>query len=161
MAPARKAVRTETQVSAGGCVVRTGPGGLEVALISVNDPPRWQLPKGLIDAGENPETAAVREVREEAGIVATIDQLVEKVEYWYQASQRGERVRYHKYVHFFLMRYVSGDVANHDHEVNEAKWFPARVAVSTLAFKSEREIVDKALSLLGEPGEPPARKRPS
>lgn len=145
---ARK-VRTETQISAGGCVLRRGKAGLEVALISVGAPPRWQLPKGLIDSGEKAESAAIREVREEAGIEATIAELVEKAEYWYQAPQGGERVRYHKYVYFFLMWYASGDVANHDNEVNEARWFPADDAVPALAFKSERDIVIKALKLAG------------
>ena len=149
MADSGRKVRTETQISAGGCVVRRGKAGLEVALISVGSPPRWQLPKGLIDSGEKAEAAAIREVREEAGIEATIAELVEKVEYWYQATQAGERVRYHKFVYFFLMWYASGDVANHDDEVNEARWFPADVAVSTLAFKSERDIVIKALKMAG------------
>jgi 8-oxo-dGTP pyrophosphatase MutT (NUDIX family) len=149
MSTSRSPVRTETQVSAGGCVLRRGPAGLEVVLISVGNPPRWQLPKGLIDSGETPETAAVREVREEAGIDARIVELIEKVEYWYQGSKGGERVRYHKYVSFFLMWYVGGDTANHDDEVNEARWFPARLATSTLAFSSERGIVEKALQLAG------------
>jgi 8-oxo-dGTP pyrophosphatase MutT (NUDIX family) len=97
--------------------MRKTSNGLETVLISVGNPPRWQLPKGLVDKGETPEIAAVREVREEAGIVAKLDRLVEKVEYWYQANQGGERVRYHKFVHFFLMWYESGNVSDHDHEV--------------------------------------------
>ena len=149
MAASRSSVRTETQISSGGCVFRRGKASLEVALVSVGKPPRWQLLKGLIDPGEKPESAAIREVREEAGIHATIAELIEKVEYWYQATHAGERVRYHKYVYFFLMWYAAGDVANHDDEVNEARWFPADVVISTLAFKSERDIVSKALQLAG------------
>ncbi len=149
MARAGNSVRTETQISAGGCVFRRGKASLEVALISVGAPARWQLPKGLIDPGEKPESAAIREVREEAGLDATIAELIEKVEYWYQATHAGERVRYHKYVSFFLMWYAAGDVANHDHEVSEARWFPVDVAISTLAFRSERGIVEKALQLAG------------
>ncbi|MEO8575228.1 MAG: NUDIX domain-containing protein [Gemmatimonadales bacterium] len=149
MPDSRGKVRTETQISAGGCVLRRGKAALEVVLISVGTPPRWQLPKGLIDSGEKSESAAIREVREEAGIEATIAELIEKVEYWYQATHQGERVRYHKYVYFFLMWYAAGDVANHDDEVNEARWFPADEAVSALAFKSERDIILKALKLAG------------
>ncbi len=140
-------VRTEAQVSAGGCVLRDSVDGFEIVLISVGSPPRWQLPKGIIDKGETPEVAAIREVREEAGINATVEQLVAKVEYWYQASHSGERIRYHKYVYFFLMRFESGDTSDHDHEVTEARWFPAESAAATLAFKSEKTIVDKALLL--------------
>ena len=82
-------VQTETQISAGGIVVRGSGATAEVALISVGNPPRWQLPKGLIDKGESPEVAALREVREEAGIDAEVVQLLEKVEYWYQATRDG------------------------------------------------------------------------
>ena len=124
---------------------RADAGGVvRVALISVGKPPRWQLPKGLVDSGETPETAALREVREEAGVEATIVESLEKVEYWYQATVSGTRVRYHKFVHFFLMRYVSGDVADHDHEVNEARWMEIGAAVDAIAFKSERTVLAKA-----------------
>jgi 8-oxo-dGTP pyrophosphatase MutT (NUDIX family) len=139
-------VPTETQISAGGLVVRGSGKDAEVALISVGSPPRWQLPKGLIDKGESPETAALREVREEAGAEAEIVSLIEKVEYWYQGTRGTERVRYHKFVYFFLMKYVSGDVADHDHEVNEAAWVPLEEAEERLAFKSEKSIARKALT---------------
>lgn len=145
-----KSVRTETQVSAGGAVFRPGASGPEIALISVGTPPRWQLPKGIIDKAETPEHAAVREVREEAGIDAGIDGLIEKAEYWYQATDSGGRVRYHKFVYFYRMTYIRGDVADHDDEVNEAGWFSADEAVAMLAFRSEREIVEKAIAFAGE-----------
>lgn len=140
-------VKTETQISAGGAAMRKSPKGLDVALISVGKPARWQLPKGLVDKGESPEQAAVREVREEAGIDARIDKLIEKVEYWYQSKRGAERIRYHKYVYFYLMWYESGDVADHDHEVNESRWVNAIEAISLLAFRSERNIVERAVDL--------------
>lgn len=140
------AVLTETQISAGGLVVRGTGANTEVALISVGSPPRWQLPKGLIDSAESPESAAIREVREEAGIDAEIVSLIEKVEYWYQATRDGQRVRYHKFVYFFLMKYLAGDVADHDHEVNEAAWVPASEAETRLAFRSEKSVARKVLA---------------
>src|SRR4026209_2060490 len=111
-------IPTLTQVSAGGAVIRGGITAPQVALISVGDPPRWQLPKGIVDPGETPEVAAIREVREEAGVEATIAEKIETVEYWYQSTSAGKRTRYHKFVHFFQMDYVSGDVSDHDHEVH-------------------------------------------
>jgi 8-oxo-dGTP pyrophosphatase MutT (NUDIX family) len=149
MTVTRKSVRTETQVSAGGAAFRRKDGALEIALISVGSPPRWQLPKGIVEKGEPPEAAAVREVREEAGIVATIDQLIERVEYWYQATQGAERVRYHKFVNFYLMWYESGDVEDHDNEVIESRWFPVAEAVNALAFRSERSVVERAVQIAG------------
>jgi 8-oxo-dGTP pyrophosphatase MutT (NUDIX family) len=143
---------TERQVSAGGLAVRERAGKVEIALISVGDPPRWQLPKGLVDKGEKPEAAAVREVREEAGIEADLVAPVETVEYWYQSKAGAQRIRYHKFVHFFLMKYRSGDVRNHDHEVNEARWVKADDAAQMLAFANERKVLAKALEMVNSDG---------
>ncbi len=142
-------IETQTQVSAGGAVIRrNSESHTEVALISVGNPPRWQLPKGLVDSGETPEIAALREVREEAGVSADLVDKIETVEYWYQASPSGKRIRYHKFVHFFLMDYVSGDVADHDREVNEARWVELAEAIGSIAFKSERGVLEKVATIM-------------
>jgi 8-oxo-dGTP pyrophosphatase MutT (NUDIX family) len=106
------------------------------------------LPKGIIDAGETPETAAQREVREEAGIETDLLEPIEKIEYWYFGDYRGERVRFHKSVHFYLMAYRGGSVENHDSEVVEARWVKAADAIEMLAFKSEKTVVEKALKMI-------------
>lgn len=143
----------ETQVSAGGVVVRQLPEqSAQVALISVGPQRRWQLPKGLIDGDETPELAAAREVREETGLTSNLLAPLEKIEYWYVATRGDTRVRYHKFVHFFLFAYVAGDVANHDHEVNEARWVTFAEAFTLLAFASERRVVEQAQALLHAAG---------
>jgi 8-oxo-dGTP pyrophosphatase MutT (NUDIX family) len=140
---------TVEQVSAGGVAFRaTDDSGHEIAIISVQPSQRWQLPKGLVDEGESAEVAALREVREEAGIEAELIEKIETVEYWYFGNQKGERVRFHKFVHFFLMRYVAGDVANHDHEVSEARWVTLSEAIEMLDFENEKTIVEKASVLI-------------
>jgi 8-oxo-dGTP pyrophosphatase MutT (NUDIX family) len=141
-------VVTKTQVSAGGVVFRRGGGRTEVALISVGEQNRWQLPKGLVGAGESPEDAALREAREETGLDAELIAPIEKIEYWYFSNERGARVRFHKFVHFYLMRFTAGDVRDHDAEVNEARWIEIEEAIGMLAFKGERTVVERARELI-------------
>src|SRR5437867_10792639 len=101
---------TKLQISAGGVAFRNRNKQVEVALISVGEEKRWQLPKGIVDKGESTEDAARREVREEAGIDTEVIDRIDKVEYWYFWKEDGRRVRYHKFVYFYLLRYKSGDV---------------------------------------------------
>jgi 8-oxo-dGTP pyrophosphatase MutT (NUDIX family) len=137
------------QVSAGGVVYRRAAGSVEVAIIRVGPQGRWQLPKGIVDEGEKPEETAVREVREEAGVDARIAAALDTIEYWYVGNERdGRRVRFHKFVHLFLLEYMSGDVADHDHEVEEARWIPLADAERMLAFESERKAMRQALALI-------------
>lgn len=139
---------TLDQISAGGAAFRQNGADFEVAVVSVKPKMRWQLPKGVIDEGETPEQGALREVREEAGIEAEIVEKIETIEYWYFGFKNGERVRFHKFVHFFLMKYVAGDVADHDHEVAEARWVKPDEALKMLAFKGEKAVVEKAAAML-------------
>jgi 8-oxo-dGTP pyrophosphatase MutT (NUDIX family) len=145
-------VVTKTQVSAGGVVFRRRGRRVEVALISVGERNRWQLPKGLVGARETPEAAALREVREETGLDAELVSPIEKIEYWYFSNERGARVRFHKFVHFYLLRYESGSVEDHDDEVNEARWIEIGEAIDALAFKTERSIVERAREMIEEQG---------
>lgn len=142
--------RTEREASAGGVVIRNGADGYEVVLISVERyrATRWQLPKGHVEAGENLEEAALREVREETGISAEIITPLTTIDYSF-LTRRGQRqIRIHKFVRFYLMRYLSGSTADHNWEVVEAQWFPIQQAVKRLAFVGERERVEEAIALL-------------
>jgi 8-oxo-dGTP diphosphatase len=139
---------TVQQVSAGGVAFRPGVATAEIAIVSVGTKLRWQLPKGIVDAGETPEITAVREVREEAGIQTTLIQPIEVVEYWYIGEFQGQRVRFHKFVHFFLLAYQSGDVQDHDDEVHEARWVSLEQGLELLAFKGEKQVVQQARSMI-------------
>ena len=137
------------QVSAGGVVFRRDNERIDVVIVAVGGQNRWQLPKGLVEKDETPEIAAVREAREEGGIDSEVVEHIETVEYWYAGLDGGERVRFHKRVHFFLLRYLSGDTSNHDWEVSEARWVPIDDAKNQLAFDNERRVVERARELIG------------
>lgn len=143
-------VPTRKQVSAGGVAFRQRASKIYVALISVGPEPRWQLPKGLVDKNEPFEMAAMREVREETGLETEMIELIDTVEYWYFANERGRagRVRFHKFVHFFLLRYRSGKTSEHDTEVNEARWVEIARAIEMLAFAGEKMILTRARRMI-------------
>lgn len=141
-------IATRRQVSAGGVGYRQINHQIEIVLISVDEPARWQLPKGLVNVDETPEAATVREVREEGGIDCDLLGLIDTIEYWYYSSYEGGRTRFHKFVHFFLLRYRSGDPGNHDQEVNEAQWVGIDQAAHMLTFANERKVIQKAKEMI-------------
>jgi 8-oxo-dGTP pyrophosphatase MutT (NUDIX family) len=133
------------EFSAGGVVVRHMHGRPFVAVVRVRDE-ILALPKGHPDGDESPADAARREVREETGLEAEVVEQLGSIRYWY--AREGKRVL--KNVSFFLFDYRSGDVADHDHEVEEALWIPLDEAPERLAYQGEREMAESALSRLAE-----------
>jgi 8-oxo-dGTP pyrophosphatase MutT (NUDIX family) len=131
------------EFSAGGVVVRRFQGRPFLCAVRPK-PDVLALPKGHPDPGESSIEAATREVREETGLVAEHQEKLGDVRYWY--VWKGERIL--KIVSFFLFRYRSGSVRDHDHEVESAEWIPLAEAPSRLAYKGEREMAELALSRL-------------
>lgn len=146
--PSTPKVETLDQISAGGVAFRWQDSDVEIAIVCVRPKLRWQLPKGIVDPGESPAMTAVREVKEEAGIETELIKLIETIEYWYRSVKNGKPVRFHKFVHFYLLEYTGGDVLNHDHEAEESRWVSFDNAMEMLAFESEREVVVKAQEMI-------------
>jgi 8-oxo-dGTP pyrophosphatase MutT (NUDIX family) len=137
----------EREFSAGGVCVRRMRGGDYVAAIRVKGGKVLALPKGNIDPGETGPEAARREVREEAGVDGELVGKLGDVKYWYV---RRDKTRVFKVVSFFLLRYLSGSVEDHDHEVDSAEWVPLAEAERLLEYKGEKQMAAAALTALAE-----------
>jgi predicted NUDIX family NTP pyrophosphohydrolase len=55
-------------------------------------------------------------------------------------------------VHFYLCAFEAGDTADHDHEVDDARWMPLREARRRLSYPGERAMIERALSILAANG---------
>jgi 8-oxo-dGTP pyrophosphatase MutT (NUDIX family) len=136
-------METKREVSAGGVVYRDGDDGIEICLAARRTRRGdlvWGLPKGAVEPEETPEDAAVREVREESGLDAEIEDDLGTIRYFYV----WEGVRIRKQVRFFLMRATGGDIAEHDEEMEDVRWFGLRRAVKRAAYRGEREVLERA-----------------
>ena len=145
--------RTARATSAGGVVYRRSGRTIEVALAHRREPLLWALPKGTPDAGESLEETALRETREESGLEVELVAPIDSIRYFFV---RGS-VRFHKAVHFYLMRPVGGDVSLHDHEFDEVRWVQLEEAVGLLTYPTERRVLEQASALIDQL-EAPVRK---
>jgi len=155
------------EISSGGVVVRRTGADWEMAAIQPQREPSADgtparrkkpsqkvllaLPKGLVDAGEKPEQAAIREVLEETGLTAIPVTKLRDIKYVYVRSW-GDKERVFKIVSFYLLRYVSGQIDRIDPqmrvEVKQALWIPLEEASLKLAHRGEREVAKAAREYL-------------
>ncbi len=136
----------EKKESSGGVIYRYSEDVVEVALVVLTGRKSWCLPKGIIDKGEDPPTTALREVREETGLFGEMINKLGYISYWY--FLKDNMVKVHKTVHYYLLKFVSGNTNDHDHEVEEVKWFLVSEAVAALSYKNEKDIMLKAIDMI-------------
>jgi len=155
------------EISSGGIVVRQAESGWEIAVIEpqsepVSSSPRPKgkkqsqkvvlaLPKGLVDPGEKPAETAVREVREETGLEATVATKLGDIRYVYTRTW-GDQQRVFKIVSFYLLRFESGHIDDIPPEmrleVKRALWMPLDQAIEKLAYRGEKEMAQRAAKYL-------------
>ena len=124
----------DSPTHAGGVVVRGRGEDLRILLVTAKrQPSQWVFPKGHIEAGETAESAAIREVEEEAGVVAAITGPIGTLEF---RNARGP-VR----AQFYLMSFVSEGEPGED---RRRAWFTADEARQALVYEDARMLGAKA-----------------
>lgn len=120
-----------TLTHAGGIVFKVVNGTkLFLLITSSGDSSQWVLPKGHIEEGETPEFAAIREVIEEAGMLAMPLSIVGE-----QAYRKGfKTIR----VRFYLMKFIQ-EVAPST-ENRKQQWLPKEEAVQRLSFEETKKL---------------------
>jgi 8-oxo-dGTP pyrophosphatase MutT (NUDIX family) len=139
--------RTQTARSAGGVIIDEAGRVVLTGRRSFAGALQWGLPKGLVEPGEAVPDAARREATEETGLEVEIVSPLPVIDYWY-VEPSGSRV--HKFVHYFLMRPTGGDPSAHDDETEEVVALEPAEALARASFRSERTVIEAALS--GSPG---------
>lgn len=102
----------------------------------------WVLPKGHLEPGEDPAAAAVREVREESGVIAEVRAPLDDT----VIELGGE----HQRVRWFLME--ASDQTDAD-ELREVVWLDPPAALARLSFPDARTVAEHALTALAATAE--------
>lgn len=125
----------------------------------------WRLPKGWIDdedGGQNPgpissgikkagegelKQAALREVREEAGVYAKVVKKIGTEKYF--LTFEGKKIL--KFVTFYLMAWINDIPEGPGFETQEVKWLAFTKARKILTYSGEKVVLDKARYALESP----------
>ena len=145
MAKETRKRKTIREFSAGGVVFKKGKDKTRWLIIKPAGANRWQFPKGLIDKGESSKETALREVKEEGGVLAKPLEKIGNIQYFFFFE--GKRV--FKTVSFYLMEYEKDIKEGPDNEVDKVAFLPFDEAHSLLTFKNDKEMLKKAKELLG------------
>ena len=133
------------EFSAGGIVYKKEGGQTFVLVSQQSQHHGWVLPKGLIgDKEENKnqtkEETALREVKEETGAIGEIEKELTPVSYWYMWE--GEKRK--KTVYYFLMKFIGGDITQHDKEMEDVEWISYNDVSNRLTYSSDKQVWEEA-----------------
>ena len=137
--------RARDETSAGGVVFRMDVGQPLFLLIR-DSYKNWGFPKGHIEAGEQPEIAALREVREETGLTdLSIRSLVDTIDWFFRF--RGQLI--HKVCHFYLMETADATTSPQRAEgITACRWTRFEEAQSLISYANARELLQRAQEML-------------
>jgi 8-oxo-dGTP pyrophosphatase MutT (NUDIX family) len=124
---------------AGGLVFKVEDGETRILVVRARkDPSAWIFPKGHVEPGEIPAQAALREVREEAGVEGVVVQALQPA---LDFASGSESVR----VEYFL---IAGTNEGGRHERREKRWLPPDQAIALLTYEDARRLLRNTLSMI-------------
>src|SRR5690606_29412790 len=107
------------------------------------------LPKGKMESGETVEETALREIREETGLIGAIVAPIDQIKYQYKHSEFGI---VNKEVHYYLVKAIGGSLQAQIEEIRGVDWFEPLEAWQRQrqsGYENNHRIVEGALKLLG------------
>ena len=115
--------------AAGAVIVRDG----HVLVVHRERHDDWSLPKGKLDEGETWEVAAVREIAEETGLRATVEEPLGSSRY--KVDEGPKEVRW--------FRMTAEGEARAQNEVDEVRWVPLEEAAGLLTYERDVELLSR------------------
>jgi len=135
------------QFSAGGVVIKRQDNKTYILVAQHSQHHGWVFPKGLIGdhfKNESKEETAIREVKEETGILGKIIKPLTPVEFWFELD--GEKIK--KTTYYFLMEYILGDTKEHDFEMENVEWIRLNEVEKRLTYQSDKKVFKEAEKLI-------------
>ncbi len=134
------------EVSAGGLVVCKHAQSWQVLLMR-DMKGNWTFPKGMIESGETPETAAKREIFEEVGVKNL--EMIKPLDSIHYKYRRDDLIN--KTVHYFLFQSLKNVVLKPQIEegVNSVRWVAFKKALEVVGYaKTNKPLLEKAVGIL-------------
>lgn len=140
-----KRAQAKQETSAGGVVYRLVDGA-PVYLLIRDSYRNWGFPKGHVEEGELPDSAALREVSEETGLSdLAMRGLIETIDWHFRF--RGKLI--HKVCHFYLMETGESSTSPQRTEgITACRWLPFGPAEELISYANARDVLRKARTLL-------------
>lgn len=131
--------------SAGGVVFRMD-GGQPLYLLIRDSYQNWGFPKGHIEAGEQPDEAARREVGEETGLASLLLRgAIDTIDWFFRF--RGQLI--HKSCQFYLMESVEETTCPQRNEgITACRWIAFEEAEALISYANAREVLRRAQEMV-------------
>lgn len=128
----------QMEKSCGAIILRRENDRWKTLLVQNRNGGHWAFPKGHVEEGETEKQTAIREVREETGLVIEINTDFK------MTTQYSPKKGVLKDVIYFLSVVNTEETQRQIEEIDAVKWFPLSRAVTKVTFKRDREILEAA-----------------